>query len=288
VRAIASTVGPDRPYRDAQERFLDDASHELRTPITALKGQIQLMQRRVRKDPSRHGDLAELDRMLYQVQRLNHQLDVLLSATHIQQKRYDLLLAPCDIVAIIRQLMTIYTAGLNTHTLRFEPMVDELIGEWDRRRIEEVVAAMLSNAIKYSQGGTIVVRVTRLGEKAHVEVQDEGIGVSADERSSIFSAYTTGSRAVSAGIGLGLYVAREAIRRQHGRIGVRSCRGGGSSFWFELPLKQPLPRSRRSPGSGRSSQSAQEPASSADSLQSSAYETAAKTAKPSIYLGVGV
>jgi two-component system, chemotaxis family, CheB/CheR fusion protein len=287
VRAIASRAGPAQPDSDARDRFLDEASHELRTPITALKGQLQLMQRRLRKDPSRHDDAAGLDRMLYQVQRLNHQLDVLLAATHLQQRRYALLLAPCDIVAIVRQLVAVYAAGVSTHSLQFETSLTALVGEWDRRRIEEAVAALLSNAVKYSPGGTIVVLVTCHGEKAHVEVQDEGIGVLASDRSSIFHAYTTGSMTESTGLGLGLYIAQEAIRRQHGRIGVRSSRKGGSSFWFDLPLHQPQSRRERSSSNRRSNQNARETAPG----NSSGHETAAthkKAAAPSISVVVGV
>ena len=252
VGARAKKAAAGQIDDDTRERFLDEAGHELRTPITALKGQIQLMQRRLRKDPARQDDLVDLDRMLYQIHRLNHQLDVLLAATHIRQKRYALLLAPCDMVAIARQLVSIYAAGSTSHTIRFESSVAELIGNWDRRRIEEALSALLSNAVKFSPPGKIVVLLTRLGDGAHVEVHDEGIGVPARERNAIFRPYTTGGRAESAGIGLGLYVAREAIRSQHGRIGVRSGDGHGSSFWFDLPLEQPLPKPRRSRTSGRS------------------------------------
>jgi two-component system, chemotaxis family, CheB/CheR fusion protein len=285
VRAIASRASSAQPDSDARDRFLDEASHELRTPITALKGQLQLMQRRLRKDPSRHDDLADLDRMLYQVQRLNHQLDVLLAATHIQQHRYALLLAPCDIVAIVKQLVEVYAAGVSTHRLHFETPLNTLVGEWDRRRIEEAVAALLSNAMKYSPGGKIVVLLTCHGEKAHVEVQDEGIGVLASERSAIFRAYTTGSASESAGLGLGLYIAREAIRQQHGRIGVRSSRKRGSCFWFDLPLHQPQRTRERSPGSRQSSQSAH---GTAPGNLSAHGEIHSKTLPPAISAVMGV
>jgi len=216
-------------------------------PLTALKGQMQLMQRRLRRDPEREDDLAELAKMLYQVQRLNHQLDVFLAATHIQQHRYTLLLAPCDMVPLLRRLVTLYAGGLTQHTIRFRTEVDELIGLWDQRRVEEAVEALLSNALKYSDGGNIEVLLSERQGVAHVEVQDEGIGVPAKERSSIFNAYITGSRAESVGVGLGLYVAKQAVRRQRGRIGVRSLgRRQGSAFWFDLPLAQPVPNRRRS------------------------------------------
>jgi two-component system, chemotaxis family, CheB/CheR fusion protein len=225
---------------DPREQFLDDVSHELRMPLTALKGQIQLMQRRLRRELAHEEDLVDLGKMIYHVERLNHQLDVFLAATHIQQNRYMILPAPCDIVAVVRHLVSIYAAGTSLHTVRFESSLSEFTGEWDRRRIEEATSAFLTNAIKYSRGGEVLVRVERRDDVAIVEVRDQGIGVPARERSSIFHAYTTGSRAESVGIGLGLYVAEQAIKRQHGRIGVRSAgRGQGSVFWFELPLLPP-------------------------------------------------
>lgn len=214
-------------------------------PLTALKGQLQLMQRRLRRDPEREDDLTDLAKMLYQLERLNHQLDVFLAATHIQQHRYTLLLAPCNIVPLLRRLVTLYAGGMTQHSIQFQTDVDELIGEWDQRRIEETVEALLSNALKYSDGGEIRVSLSERQGVAHVEVQDEGIGVPAKERTAIFNAYMTGSRAESVGVGLGLYVAKQAVRRQHGRIGVRSLeRRQGSVFWFDLPLVQPV-RSRR-------------------------------------------
>ena len=230
---------------DPRDQFLDDVSHELRMPLTALKGQIQLMQRRLRRELAREDDLVDLAKMLYHVERLNHQLDVFLAATHIQQNRYMLLPAPCDIVAVVRHLVSVYAAGTSLHTIRFESPLPELTGEWDRRRIEEATSAFLTNAIKYSRGGDILVTVERRDDAALVEVKDQGIGVPTRERSAIFHAYTTGSRAESVGVGLGLYVAEQAVKRQHGRIGVRSAgRGKGSIFWFELPLLPPRPARR--------------------------------------------
>jgi two-component system, chemotaxis family, CheB/CheR fusion protein len=251
-------VGTRRPTRrvgtglsaednDPRAQFLDDVSHELRMPLTALKGQIQLMQRRLRREPEREDDLLDLAKMLYQVQRLNHQLDIFLAATHIHQHRFTLLLAPCDLVQLLRRLVALYAGGMTQHSIQLQTDVDELVGEWDQHRVEEAVEALLSNALKYSDGGEIRVSLSQRQGVAHVEVQDEGIGVPAKERSSIFKAYITGTRAESVGVGLGLYVARETVRRQHGRIGVRSLRHRpGSTFWFNLPLVQPLPRRRRS------------------------------------------
>jgi signal transduction histidine kinase len=136
---------------------------------------------------------------------------------------------------------------MTQHTISFHSDVDELVGEWDQRRVEEAVEALLANALKYSESGEIRVSLSARQGVAHVEVQDEGIGVPVKERTAIFAAYMTGTRAESVGVGLGLYVAKQAIRLHHGRIGVRSLeRRQGSIFWFDLPLAQPMPKRRRS------------------------------------------
>ena len=159
---------------DPREQFLDDVSHELRMPLTALKGQIQLMQRRLRRELAHEEDLVDLAKMVYHVERLNHQLDVFLAATHIQQNRYMILPAPCDIVAVVRHMVSIYAAGTSLHTIRFESSLSEFTGEWDRRRIEEATSAFLTNAIKYSRGGEVLVRVERRDDAAHRGSQRPG------------------------------------------------------------------------------------------------------------------
>ncbi len=80
------------------------------------------------------------------------------------------------------------------------------------------------------------MRLTREGAYARIEISDRGIGVPPADRQRIFAAYTRGSNAENAGAGLGLYVCREVVRRSKGRIGVRGQHGGGSVFWFTLPL----------------------------------------------------
>ena len=227
---------PASTAADPREEFLDIAGHELRTPITALKGHVQLLQRRLRKQEGRDADLAELDKMVYQIERISHQLDVYLSASHIVRDKFAVTRAEMDLVAVVRRIVSIYAAGISGHTIQLQLDDDQIRGEWDRRRVEEAVSALLNNAVKYSPGGTIIVHLERSGDSARVEVHDPGIGVPAAERHNIFAAYSHGSNVENAGAGLGLHVAREAVRRQGGRIGVRARPGGGSIFWFTLPL----------------------------------------------------
>ena len=240
ARTRAGATGQDEAERRRID-FLDIASHELRTPLTVLRGQAQLMQRRLRKQPEREAESAEVAKMLYQIERMANQLDVFLAATHIAQKRFQVSPAWNDLVATVRRALEAPLAGAPGHTIRFEAEQEEISGEFDRKRIEELVGILLSNALKFSRGGEVALLLRRKDENtARIEVHDMGSGVPASERRRIFDAYTTGSNAENAGAGLGLFVAREIVRRHHGTIGVRARPGGGSVFWVQLPMRQPV------------------------------------------------
>lgn len=247
----------DTSAPSALDQFLDIAGHELRIPITALKGQVQLMQRRLRRESGRERDLVDLDKMAYQVERLTLDVDIYLAAAHIAEHRLKVHPEPADIVAVLARLVGIFSAGTAGHAVRFECAFESLPGMLDKRRVEQVGGILLANALKYSPDGEVVVCLGAQGDIARVEVLDRGVGVPARERARIFQRYTHGSNVENSGAGLGLYVARELVRRQGGRIGVRPRSGGGSVFWFELPL-HPMHRSVDSSSDGASAAPAAE------------------------------
>ena len=223
---------------DARDEFLDVAGHELRTPITALKGHVQLLQRRLRKQAEREQDIGELDKMMYQIERLNHQLDVFLAASHLAHGKFAVLPAETDFATIIQKLLDVYRRGSTGRQFSVVAPDEPIAGHWDRRRIEQAYAALLSNAIKFSpESSEIETRIARDRNGVRLEVSDRGSGVPVAERRRIFEPYAHGGNAENTGPGLGLYIAREAIRRQGGRLGMRSRRGGGSTFWCWLPLE---------------------------------------------------
>ncbi len=222
---------------DAHDDFLDIAGHELRTPITALKGHVQLLQRRLRRQGDREQDLSEVNKMMYQIERLNHQLDIYLAASHITRGKFAVMPAASDVTSIIQRILDIYTRGTTGRTFTFIAPEEPVEGVWDRKRIEQAYAALLTNAIKFSpEGSEIETRIVLEADGVRIEVSDRGMGVLPADRRRIFEPYVHGDNVENTGPGLGLYVAREAIRRQGGRIGVRSRNGGGSTFWCWLPL----------------------------------------------------
>ncbi|MEO7001658.1 MAG: HAMP domain-containing sensor histidine kinase [Ktedonobacterales bacterium] len=241
-KSSAGVAQAAQPDSFSLDDFLDLAGHELRIPITALKGQAQLLQRRLRKQEGRDAELVELERMLYQIERLNHQLGVFLDSTHITQKRLQLLPVECDLVAVAQRVATIYAAGAPERAVRLEVAPDALthglVGVWDRMRLEAALGELLGNALKYSQEVDIVVRLSHEGKQARVEVEDTGVGVPTADRARIFKPYQHGANVDNAGVGLGLYVTRAALRKMGGRIGLRARPGGGSIFWFTLPLTE--------------------------------------------------
>lgn len=242
----------------ALDQFLDIAGHELRIPITALKGKVQLMQRRLRREGGRERDLDDLDKIAYQIERLTHEVDIYLAAAHIAEHRLIVQPEMADLAAVVARLVGIYAAGTAGHAVRYESDVAELPGRFDKRRIEQALGVLLANALKYSPSGEIIVRLAEEEGMARLEVLDRGIGVPARERGRIFQRYVHGSNVENAGAGLGLYVARELVRRQGGHLGVRARPEGGSIFWVELPLRARAPHA--APPEGRAPAAVPEPA----------------------------
>lgn len=217
-------------------RLLDLAGHDLRTPITVLKSQVQLLQRRLRREEGREIDLRDLNRMAYQIERLNVGLETFVEAARIQQGRFHLVPESCDLGVVVRRLAAIFESASRSHTVTFDFPDEPIVARWDIARVELALALLITNALKYCVRGTIAVQVTRDSEFAHVSVTDSGIGVPPGEEQAIFKPYVSASNVGNPGVGLGLFVAREIIRQHGGDIGVSSPATGGAQFWFTLPL----------------------------------------------------
>ncbi|HEU5349663.1 MAG TPA: HAMP domain-containing sensor histidine kinase [Ktedonobacterales bacterium] len=217
-------------------RFLDLAGHDLRNPITVLKSQVQLLQRRLSREEGRADDLRDLNRMAYQIERLNVGLDTFLEAARIRQGRFYLMPDTCDLTSIVRRLATTYASASRAHTVTFDVPNEPIMAKWDMTRVELALAELLTNALKFTAQGDVTIRVTREPPFARVTVTDTGPGVPPGEESDIFEENVTGSNMENAGIGLGLYVAREIVRQHGGDIGIITPPEGGASFWFTLPL----------------------------------------------------
>jgi signal transduction histidine kinase len=239
------------------DEFLSIASHELRSPLTSIKGNIQLTQRRLKavignRSASTLDDLDKLEmaytlleRAEQQMRVLNRLVNDLIDISRIQAGKLDLQiqLRPSDLASIVKEVVQEQRKLHPERTIRLEISAQEPVPVTaDDDRIGQVVTNYLTNALKYSTIERPVDVSLQLGSgMARVSVRDEGPGLSLEDQERIWERFyqaenidvQTGS---SVGLGLGLYISKTIIERHHGQVGVQSRRGVGSTFWFTLPL----------------------------------------------------
>ncbi len=228
-----------------KDAFLSIASHELKTPLTALKAQVQLLRRKV------SGEHAErLDNVSRQVDRVTRLVNQLLDASQLGLEQLPLERKRMDLGEVVRRVAESLVSTSPLHTLELE--VCPLVGEFDELRMDQVLHNLVSNAIKYSPtGGTIEVHTRMLpGNEAEVVVADRGIGLRVQDEEQLFGRFERGDRRELtgiSGIGVGLYVSREIIRRHGGRISLRPREGGGAVATVRLPLSGKPEHDHREP-----------------------------------------
>jgi signal transduction histidine kinase len=231
-----------REMANAKDRFLSIASHELRSPITSLRATLSLweMDPKVDESPERRSVL--MARLQRQVGRLSALVDRLLDTARLGAKEVPLEFAECEITALCRDVVDLTSMTTTTH--RFTLLAPQPIhGHWDAARIEQVLTNLINNAIRYSPAGSeITVSVEQQDGCARIAVRDEGIGIEDPQPERLFQPFYRGLNASSrhkGGLGLGLYITSEIVRRHGGRISVESAPQKGSTFIVELPLSPP-------------------------------------------------
>jgi signal transduction histidine kinase len=152
--------------------------------------------------------------------------------------------APVDLADLAREQARLFFSHSDTHRLELDVPETPVMVDGDRDRLAQVIGNLFSNAIKYSPaGGMIHVILQPSGDAVILAVQDEGMGIAADDQERVFDKFFRSAEAASAigGTGLGLAVAREIVETHGGSINVQSEPGEGSRFWIELPLRAPAP-----------------------------------------------
>jgi PAS domain S-box-containing protein len=242
-----------RLYREAQsairarEQFLTVAAHELRTPLTAIRGNTELALRRVRRTdiPLDRVALEErLARLLTGIDRMAALAARLLDVTRMQTGAFEVAAIWCDLIPIVGAVVE-RARGTAPHgtplTIAFEPPVAPVQGRFDPLRIEQVVTNLLDNAIKYQpSGGTVRVRLESREKEVALTVADEGIGIAAEDLPRLFTSFVRAGTATSqqiGGVGVGLFITDQIVRRHGGAIDVRSVVGEGTTFTVRLPLR---------------------------------------------------
>lgn len=228
-----------------KEEFLSAAAHDLRTPLTVLLGQAELLERRLQRDPNSAIDPAGIIRIAREARRLRDLVSDLLEAQRLEDVGPSVDQEPADIRELVRASMDRY----GYDGAQFKPAISDepILVRMDPVRLEQVLDNLLENAIKYaSSGAPTEVRAWRENGEARIAVIDHGVGIPAGERAMVFERFVRASNAQArsdTGLGLGLYICRRIVEGHGGRIWADETPGGGSTFNVALPtevLAQPV------------------------------------------------
>lgn len=221
-----------------QEDFVHMATHELKSPVTVLKGYLQLIISKMEKE-SQHEHLKLLHRMDGQIHKLITLIADMLDSTKLLAGELNHKFDDFNLNDCIRECVdAVKTTDPNyTINLELEPADPQLTG--DAERIGQVITNFISNAIKYSPDKRHIKISSKVEHGwAKVSVRDYGIGIPKEKQHYIFDRFyrVDQRKAEFHGLGLGLYIASEIIKMHHGKIGVDSVLDEGSTFWFSIPV----------------------------------------------------
>lgn len=218
--------------------FIAMASHELKTPLTSIKGYIQLLTMAARKNKDDFFSNA-LDKANIQVGKMSRLISDFLDLSKMEAGKLQLNLSVFDIHALISTVIDDVKPLAGRHLITFMPGEITYVYA-DSEKIDQVISNLLTNAIKYSpDGGDIAVYTLLKAGKIRVCIRDRGIGIKKEEQQLIFKRFyraNTNTNSFS-GFGIGLYLSAEIINRHQGEIGVESNPGHGAVFYFELPVE---------------------------------------------------
>ncbi len=231
-------VTEQRALEQRKDEFISIASHELKTPITTVKALTQLLKRKLEKQGlTEHA--ASLSKIETNVNKLTRLTNDLLDVSKMQAGRLYYVQEPVAIQILLQEAVETAQQTSATHTISLQGTTQRsIIGDSDR--LMQVFMNLLSNAIKYSpQADKVEVFVEEMEDSVHMHVRDYGLGIAKEHQEKIFDRFyrvDDENRTSIQGLGMGLYIACEIVKRHGGDITVRSEEGAGTTFSVVLPL----------------------------------------------------
>jgi PAS domain S-box-containing protein len=249
ARRAGFAIENARAYRDARaaikirDEFLSIAGHELKTPLAALKLQLESLENALAASPWA-SELARprerLHKTLGHTARLERLISELLDVSRLHSGRLELHPEEMDLGALVEEVVERHGDDARRHGSAISLFRSgDLRGFWDRGRLDQVVTNLLGNAVKYGRGAPIEVSVRGEGGRVKLSVRDRGIGIASEDQARIFGRF---ERAVSerhyGGFGLGLWIVRQLIEAHGGTVSFTSEADQGSTFVVELPARR--------------------------------------------------
>ena len=242
VLSEAAEVEAERESLQLKDEFLAAVAHDLKTPLTTLVGQSQLLSRRALRDPNLQAHMEGIGSMLSAAQRMQHLVDDVLDSARADHVGFVKTVQSVELLELVHEAVRTFGGQARRITVEGEPAV--VTG--DRDRIVQVIANLLDNALKYSPVQAMVgVTVGSDFAGGYVSVRDTGAGIAPADLSVIFERFRRGARPSgegSAGLGLGLYICKRIAEEHGGAITVSSKEGAGSTFTLGIPIHPPQDR----------------------------------------------
>jgi PAS domain S-box-containing protein len=230
-------ITEDRLNDQRKNDFISMVSHELKTPLTSIKGYVQILESRASKNDDRIAKTF-LSKTNKHVAKMTTLINDFLNVSRLESAEIHIERTKFNLAALLAEVREDSLASINSHRITFAP-IDEafVLADWDK--IEQVLNNLINNAVKYAQAGTkIKVACVTKGDSVTVSVSDEGVGISPENLPKLFERYyrIEGATPGISGFGIGLYLSYEIIKRHNGHIWAESKLGLGSTFNFRLPL----------------------------------------------------
>ncbi len=221
-----------------KDEFISIASHELKTPITSLKIALQMIERMTQQNEAMKPAQIFVQKGIKQVDKLVELIKDLLEVTKMQTGQLELKKTHFILDDLIGECCTDMQMQAEKHQLIIKGDTNVPIYA-DKNRLEQVLVNLISNAVKYSpEGKEVIVTVTRAADRSvKIAITDFGIGIDKDKQPFLFDRFFRVDETSQkyAGLGLGLYISAEIVKRHGGEINIESVVGEGSTFWFTIP-----------------------------------------------------
>lgn len=242
IGAVSSVmdITQEKSLEKRKNDFVNMTSHELKTPITSMKLYVDSLYKRIQQSRDERG-LKMITGIKNQTERLQELVNDLLDVTRIQTGKLHFNREEFKLEELLSETVEMLQDTTQKHQILIKGKSNYKV-YGDRFRIYQVITNLITNAIKYSpEGKEIIVRVKKEAQKVVISVQDFGIGISKSQQKKVFERLyqvNDSTEKTYPGLGMGLFISKEIVKRHKGSIWVEGEEGKGSTFYFTLPLKK--------------------------------------------------
>ncbi|MEO6905225.1 MAG: PAS domain-containing sensor histidine kinase [Ginsengibacter sp.] len=233
---VCTDIEDQKKDMERKDEFISMASHELKTPVTTLKAYTEILVMEAESNPNKV-ELSMLRKMDKQISKLTSLIGDLLDVSKSNSGQLNFDIERIDFNHLVKEVVNVLQLTIKTHTIELKLSETQMV-EGDKNRLGQVITNLVSNAVKYSShANKVMITSESITGQIKLCVQDFGIGIPVSQQPKLFSRFFRVSKNTYPGLGLGLYICNEIIKRHLGKMDFKSEEGKGSTFCFYLPVK---------------------------------------------------